>query len=320
MEITRFDSKYIEECAKIAIDRYKDECLKVHELPNQDYKDLFCTMLAEMVNNELGVVAIDNDKVVGFISCYGPIDNFFSSNKGVYCPIHGHGTRNHDSKNIYSHMYCEAAKKWVSQGLVTHAITHYAHNKDAIDTFFVNGFGMRCIDAISTINNKKLEYVKNSDNLIYKEIDYKTLGDILLLKNSLVEHISSSPVFFTSERFDLQKLVKQSDRRKSRFFVVYDEEKAIGYVEITSSGENFTCDDKYTTNICGAYLDSQYRSKGIFQNLLAYMFNKLREEGTYKRVGVDCESINPNAYTFWSKYFTPYTYSVVRKIDNRLAK
>jgi len=41
---------------------------------------------------------------------------------------------------------------------------------------------------------------------------------------------------------------------------------------------------------------------------------KLKSLG-YTRLGVDYESINPSGSGFWLKYFTAYTHSVVRRID-----
>jgi hypothetical protein len=38
----------------------------------------------------------------------------------------------------------------------------------------------------------------------------------------------------------------------------------------------------------------------------------------YTRLGVDFESINPTAYGFWLKYFDAYTYSVVRRVDEKI--
>ncbi len=67
-------------------------------------------------------------------------------------------------------------------------------------------------------------------------------------------------------------------------------------------------------NICGAYCLPEYRGKDIYQNLLNYTIRKLQEEG-YKLLGVDFESFNPTAYGFRLKYFTAYTKSVVRRID-----
>ena len=58
----------------------------------------------------------------------------------------------------------------------------------------------------------------------------------------------------------------------------------------------------------------EYRGKGIAQTLLAHIIRTLRAENC-TLLGVDCETFNPTAINFWSKNFAPYTYSVVRCID-----
>jgi ubiquinone/menaquinone biosynthesis C-methylase UbiE len=50
--------------------------------------------------------------------------------------------------------------------------------------------------------------------------------------------------------------------------------------------------------------------------LLIQLMRVLKQEG-YRLLGVDCESFNPNARGFWSKYFEEYTHSVVRRIDDK---
>jgi GNAT superfamily N-acetyltransferase len=70
-------------------------------------------------------------------------------------------------------------------------------------------------------------------------------------------------------------------------------------------------------HIDGAYCLPEHRGKGVFQNLLNFAIRTLKAEN-YTRLGVDFESINPTAYGFWMKYFTPYTHSVVRRIDEKI--
>ena len=36
-------------------------------------------------------------------------------------------------------------------------------------------------------------------------------------------------------------------------------------------------------------------------------------------LGVDCETLNPPAFRCWSKRFAPFTYSFVRRLDERCA-
>ncbi len=94
-------------------------------------------------------------------------------------------------------------------------------------------------------------------------------------------------------------------------------DEVIAFIEFTHSGENFTCDHPKTINICGAYLYPAHRGQGIYKTLLSYALGELKKD-SYVRCGVNFESINPAADAFWMKYFTPYTYSVTRRIDERI--
>lgn len=316
MIFEKINYNHIKEVASIALAEYSEECSVVLELPRKDYTDLFCKMLSDMIENKLGVVALDQGKVVGFITCYGPMENFFGTVKGVFSPIHGHGAIKEDRELIYTMLYQYAAKIWVEQGIFSHAIAVYSHNQIAIDTYFRNGFGMRCVDAIISVNSNRMLYEAKT-NTVMNEISINQIESILDLKNNLTLHMKNSPIFMPTQIFDSRKFREQSIKRNSRFFTANIEGRVIGYVEIMSSGENFTCDDEETMNICGAYIYPEYRGTGVYKNLLAYMIETIKNEN-YKRCGVDFESINPNADKFWLKYFTPYTYSMVRRIDERI--
>ncbi len=72
-------------------------------------------------------------------------------------------------------------------------------------------------------------------------------------------------------------------------------------------------------HICVAYLKENYREKNIIQSLLSVVIETLKKDGI-KRLGVDFETINPTALRFWEKYFDSYTYSFVRRIDERILR
>ena len=82
-------------------------------------------------------------------------------------------------------------------------------------------------------------------------------------------------------------------------------------------GETFFSEHPSISNICGAYVEKNYRKYGVAQQLLEYLCQICESEGkTY--LGVDCETMNPTALRFWGKYFENYTYSYARRIDERL--
>ena len=316
LKFEALEKSFLEEAVSIALTEYDEERSVVKDLPQNDYREVVYNLLSDMIDHNPGIVALDGSKVVGFLTCYAPIENFFGKEKGAFSPIHAHGAIKKDRNLIYSKLYQKAAKKWVDEGILSHGIAIYAHNTTAVESFFRNGFGLRCIDAIASIDIKITKH-ENIEDVKMEEITLDKLDCLLPLKNKLISHLSKSPVFLTYNKFDREKLKSQSRARMSRFFTASSEEKVIGYIETTGSGENFTCDDKGTINICGAYLGEEYRGRGIFDLLLSFMFKKLQQEG-YQRCGVDYESFNPAADKFWTKYFTPYTYSMTRRIDERI--
>jgi len=295
------NDNHIDQAGALAFGKYNAEKNKVSALPEFENCDFICEMISKMNTHNLGVAAIENGKVIGFITCYTPIKDYFGSSVGVFSPIHAHGTTKENSSKIYSLLYQKVADIWVKQGILSHAITLYAHDDQAIQSFFYNGFGLRCVDAISRL--KKLPFSHN-DGYKYEECtsdDYKTIAQ---MENQLIHHLRSSPMFMPRNPNKTAQSTASSNKEKgSRFFVARYKEKTIGFSEISDAGENFVCDAKDMKNICGAYLMPEHRSNGIFTNLLSYVSEVLIAEG-YKHLDVDYESFNPTANAFWAKYFT----------------
>lgn len=319
MKIINFTRSHMEEAQKIAIRNYEEERQLVPILP----RIFNLPELIHFADNNLGVVALDGDKMVGFLCAYLPLEDAFGTTnaKGTFSPIHAHGVIGENRDRIYSKLYQAAAEKWVSEGIVSHAIALYTHDKASINSFFYNGFGLRCIDAIRPM--EELPTLTDTPmitglNLEYCEVPRKEWGRLLEQHNALITHLGCSPTFMRFPQIDEEELYKRTSE-EVRYFAAKKDGQYIAYIKIDTEGENFVTEDSSMMNICGAYCNSQYRGTGIYRNLLLFLIIKLKAEG-YTRLGVDCESFNPNARGFWLKYFTEYTHSVVRRIDDKAGK
>jgi len=309
------NQNHIEDAAKLALSEYFEERYAVPILPEGDYFNIFCKMIAELVDYNLGVVAIENRKIVGFLTCLKPWSNHFGTTMGTFSPVHAHGVVKEKRRRIYSQLYQTTAEKWVKQGILSHAIALYAHNNEAVDSFYWNGFGLRTIDAIRPVGPIICDEFSTAT---FNELPIGEIAPVVPLKNHLIKHLQKTPIFmplFFEQ--DVLQVMKENEERKSRYFVTKIEDEIVAFIEIMSSGENFACVDAAMTNICGAYMLPQYRNSGIFTKLLSFLMDTLAVEG-YTRCGVDFESFNPTASGFWLKYFIPYTYGVVRRIDERI--
>lgn len=313
MIIEQLCKHHINEIVRLAIDNYEEERSLV-ELPLiNNASDIIYGSLSRLAQNGLGVAAVEQGKVVGYITGIF-IEELFGRVSGIFCPIHAHGAIKQNRAYIYKKMYEKAAEIWVSKDIFTHAMAIYKQEQEVVDTFFWNGFGLRCIDAI-----RKVEVIKEkTNNYEIRRILPEEAEQIHGLELNLVKHLNSSPVFMpVYKELISEKLAKWLSEENNYIFAAFNGAKISGYIKLTEEGENFITSSPDMLNICGAYVIPEERGCGVAEALLAYSMDFLKEKG-FCYCGVDFESLNPTASGFWMKHFEAYTCSVVRRIDERI--
>jgi len=312
LEIKDFKVNHVEEAQRLALMNYERERAVVTALPCFDV----ISELTWYAENTNGIAAFENGKMVGYFLAWGPYDNAYGCNpsiKGIWSPAHCNCAIGDDKTRIYKEMYQFMADKWVKDGGLIHAISLYAHDEVAINAFFTMGFGLRCIDAIKAIEQRKIEY---PEGISFKELPQNETGEILNLNNALINHLGKSPCFLNFNYNSTENIINEAIENNIRYFIAKKQDEIIGYIKICDDGEHIVSKYNGVMNICGAYLLPEYRGKGIFDSLFYYVENTLAQENV-KLLGVDFESYNLTANGFWIKYFTAYTYSVARRIDEQ---
>jgi hypothetical protein len=214
-------------------------------------------------------------------------------------------------------MYQEAAKKWIALKATSHAITFYPHKDSIQNQLYRYGFGLRCIDAI-----RKMKEIDVNYNYKYhiSELTHSEFHLIFPLGLLLDDHLAQSPMFMRHIQNKIEvmheyKFAEWQIKENFRYFTARDGDKIVAYIKVTDEGENFVGDVKNMKHICGAFCLLEYRGQGIIQSILNFIIKTLRNENN-QLLGVDFESFNPAGSNFWLKYFTEYTHSVVRRIDD----
>lgn len=308
MNIVDFEKKHVKEAMAIAIANYDEEMRAVPELPQMNE----IPELDEFAENGLGVAAFENGKMVGFLGCYRPWDGAFGSNaKGTFSPIHAHGAIPQNREKIYRMLYQAAAKKWVANQITYHAIALYAHDDVALHTLFMYGFGVRCVDAIRSMEPVGCRPIPE---LGLRELPKSEVFKVREMRKCLSGHLGDSPCFMCSRKQEFEEWLVKAENRDSCVYVAEVDQIPVAFIEVMDDGENFVTEAERMKNICGAFCLPQYRGTGVFANLLNDVIIRLKKQGI-ERLGVDFESFNPTASGAWNKYFTPYTHSVVRRID-----
>lgn len=313
MQFKIISEEHTEEALKLVLDAYKEEREMIEYLPNVDYSTILKEKIQNLFKNGLGIVALANGKVIGFIVGY-EIQEFWGKCKGIYCPLFGHGAIKENRKVIYQQLYKKAAEIWVEQEIMQHAITLYVQDEITLETWFRLGFGMRCVDGIrevASINYKK-------SGITIKKAKLSDVPSLAGIDQKHNKYYRSSPLFMhVEEENSIEHLTKWLNEDNHHLWIAYNGNQIIGYMRIEPTGESFIVEDKDVMNITGAYVDPIHRGKGIGACLLDSIQNWLASNN-YSLCGVDYESFNISGSRFWEKHFTPYTYSLVRRMDERV--
>lgn len=312
----KFTEKHIDEAVRLALVELENERKFCPDLPHGDFKKHLTGVLHWLSSQTFGKAAMNEGEFVGYLIFSGPWDGFFGDVKGAFSPLGG-SAFSYNYKNrgrLASMLFASIAEEFVKKGVFSCALSRYAHDEEIAKSFILNGFGIRCSDAVSKTTTLKIQ--NNSGSVVFKELPADKFAAIEHLQRGLHKHLAGAPVFFPSENFEdwFENWIK---RETMRIFVAEADGRIIGFVSIDDNAENFITEHNTMKNICGAYFDENYRGSGIAQNLLSFIAVTLKTEGV-THLGVDCETLNPTALNFWGKYFKPYTYSFARRIDERV--
>lgn len=265
--------------------------------------------LVPFAENGLGVAAVQEGCLLGFLGCNPPRQNAFGTQAaGVFSPLHAHAAQPQNRKRIFHLLYQAAAEKWVISGALYHSIALWAWDEPGIDAFFRYGFGMRCVDGIRPLPDFPQPQIPAS--LSFRQLTASQAEQLKPLQQKLRQHLAQSPCF-------LNPFPGEPEPADShRFFAAFDGETPVAFLETADKGETFLTSAPDMQNICGAFCLPEYRG-GLFLQLLRFAAGQLRQQG-FQRLGVDYESFNPTALGFWEKEFVPYTRGLARRIDEPL--
>lgn len=294
---------------------YRQERLLNNQLPEPDsgLTDRLKELLAGLCSCPYRMAAFENGRMIGYLAFLNPRNHFHGKVKGVFSPLGGSALSGEDRGRTASMLFEKIAERAVTDGIASFAVSRFAHDTEVIGSFVLNGFGIRCCDAI--LRTAEAGLIRFSyPGVKITELNPADKSPAVNLHRKLAEHLAGAPIFLP---FDSRSLNDWRTDEKIRVFAAMKEERAVGYMALTQEAETFLAESGNTINICGAYVEDSFRSKGIAEMLLSHICNWCVEHGI-EYLGVDCETLNPAALRFWRKYFTPYTYSYVRRIDERI--
>lgn len=269
--------------------------------------------LLQLVQNGRGAVALGDGGFLGFLAGY-PADGLFGHDRGVYSPLYGHSTIVAGRAEIYEILYAKAAALWVGENLLSHALTMYAYDRENVDHWFWRGFGMRCVDAVCPVTRTG----EAQSRCPVRKLGVEDIPDIAQLHSEHNAFYRGSPIFMPNVWTEpCQELAHWMEQSNHHLWAAYQDQQAVAYMRIEPDGESFIAEHPSMMNITGAYVAPTHRGAGFGTALLDAIKNWLYRQG-FCLLGVDYEGLNPQARGFWGRHFAPYTFSLTRRIDERI--
>ena len=304
----------IEEAVALCKQEYMEEQQKTKIMPPMDreMEELLAGVIHQVKGAPYGKALIEEGKLAGFLAFFGPWEGFHGVGKGVFSPLGASAFAGEKSGKVASLLFQAVAEELVEDKVFGVAMSRYTYNEEVNKTLCLNSFGIRCSDAILSLQDYVLS--DKDPEITIVELRGEEKLEIKELYERLKKHLTKSPCFFPTQEGEAQRWF---ENQKIRILAARENSKVIGYMAIDDEAETFLTERTDISNICGAYVSEEYRSQGVAKQLLDAVVEKCIEEGK-RYLGVDYETINPTALHFWTKYFVPYTYSFIRRIDERI--
>jgi len=312
MKISIFRKDLIPEAASLFIQNYRKQRQATPVLPNSmEDTGLVEMMLTDRMDSCPGVAAIEDERLVGYMG-WLLVKKFRGTNrKGAYVPEWGHACVEKDKVKIYRAMYRVAADAWAQAGCQVHALTLLTHDQAAEKVWFWNGFGLTVVDAIRPMCPLDLSF---TTDLLIRKATSEDANALTELDAEHWTHYAESPVFMPLRPGkDAAANVEFLSRPKNSVWLALDGDVPVGFIRYEGyefdSAAILESEDGVT--ITGAYVRPAYRGRKAAVALLDAALRDYQFRGL-KYCAVNFESFNPEATTFWMKYFEPVCYSVIR--------
>jgi GNAT superfamily N-acetyltransferase len=311
IQVISLQEAYLPQAADLVCARYRALRDKLPILPDiYTNEQVMFEKLRDMYIEAKGVAALQNGRLVGFM--IGFILEDFLGKRCAYSPEWGHAASIEDSRLVYEELYGQISKVWLNQGCYSHLISIMACDPSAIETFHWLGFGLINIDGV-----RDLKPVTSQPNRpVISRAGLEDLADLMEMGRALERHVYNAPTFWLHEMENYPEWIKID---QNAAWLAYVEEKCVGFIafEPGISCECLLLRHESTIRIIGAFTIPQARGQGIATALLSQGLSWAQSQG-YTRCAVDFESMNTLARRYWTRWFDPVIYSVLRCVDERI--
>lgn len=260
LKLKPLDRRYIDQAILLAQENYEREQKQVSALFNKQYMDEIAQVMTKIFQNEMGCMALEGDVLIGYLG-FPDIWKDTETVQATFSPVCGYAIKaGYDRAKLISQLFQLSSETLIKKGVGKYHITVYAHDRDVIESYVYNQFGLLCTEAIKTIQTRFSENV--DDSIQYKEMNKDEIKQnkhqLIVLWRALVKHLQSSPVYYYGSEFTDEVYLEHILSVNTRLFVAFERDRIIGIVDCSKDCNHFAIQDDETMNIGDLYVEKTY--------------------------------------------------------------
>jgi GNAT superfamily N-acetyltransferase len=309
IQIETLDAGWLDEAAVRFIHHYKRLRRTLRVLPStlEDH-----AAVTDRLRNMTGrsLAAISDGRLVGYMAWW-VVDRFRGSGRlGAYVPEWAHCASPGHKAAVYGALYRAAATIWTEAGCGVHAITLLADDEEAREVWSWNGFGLAVVDAV----RETAPLAGATTDLAVRQATVKDAALLSELDAEHVVHYTAAPIYMAPPKGDSSSLFEEFIARpKNSVWLALDDAVPAGFMRFT--GYDFDAVaalESDSAAFCnGAYVRPAFRGRGAGKVMLQAALAHYASLGL-GALYTNFESFNPEAASFWPRYFTPACLSMMR--------
>jgi GNAT superfamily N-acetyltransferase len=307
---------HVDAAARLFLDHYRAARAAMPELPPRDTQQAaIAERLSALLQDHPGAAAMDGDTLVGYFAGYR-IDEFHGTQRGVFCPEWAHAASGARRAEVYHGLYDYMSRVWDGDGVVRTALTLYADDEEALQTWHWHGFGLLVVDAMRPTTPVNAEPVPGLEIRQATAEDADTYAELV---SALGTYLATPPIFRYNRGPAPREVFADRLAAPTRWvWLATCDGGVCGFVQAESPipSVTFSVQAETSAGINGAYVRPEWRAKDVASALVDRVVSWARERGM-ETCSVDFESSNILARRFWLRHFRPVCYSLLRCVDER---
>jgi GNAT superfamily N-acetyltransferase len=310
IEVERLDADRVPDAAALFVREFGRLRQEVAVLSDRlENAALVCEKLRAMGARSL--MAVENGRLVGYLAWW-VIDNFRGSGrKGAYVPEWAHGAVAGRQRDAYRALYRTASGEWTATGCGVHAITLLADDAESREAWFWNGFGLAVVDAA------RPAVPLAGERGTTLSIGQATAADADALAELDAEHVlhyTAAPVYMAQPPVDSSASFREfMSLPKNSIWLAFAGDTRAGFMRFSAHDfDAVAVLQSDSAAFCnGAYVRPAYRGQRVGVGLLNAALRHYAGLG-FDGLFTNFESFNPEAASFWPRYFRPVCFSLAR--------